>query len=69
MRFVVLGSLLGFGIAVGGLAFLGMGWLTALAIWLVGGPAGATIAILSTLPPRARRPAAPVATGIASRAA
>ncbi len=69
MRFVVLGSLLGFCIAAGGLAFFGMGWLMALAIWLVGGPAGAIVALASTLTPRQSRPAAPVATGFPSRAA
>jgi len=69
MRFVVLGSLLGFVVAVGGLAFFGMGWLMALAIWLVGGPAGAILALASTLPPRDRRPASALATGLPSRAA
>jgi len=68
MRYVVLGSLLGFVIAAGGLAFFGMGWLMALTIWLVGGPAGAILALASTLPPRAGRPAAPVTTAFPSRA-
>ena len=69
MRFVVLGSLLGFGIAAGGLAFLGMGWQVALAVWLAGGPLGAIVALASTLPPRQGQPSAPVATGFPSRAA
>jgi hypothetical protein len=70
MRFVVLGSLMGFGIAAGGLAFFGIGWLMALAIWLAGGPIGAILALVSALPRPAARPSVSVApAGIPSRAA
>ncbi|HVG47055.1 MAG TPA: hypothetical protein VM899_02820 [Rubellimicrobium sp.] len=68
MRFVVLGSLLGSSIAIVGLAFFGMGWLMALAVWFVGGPAGAILAVASTLTLRQGPSAAPVATAFPTRA-
>jgi hypothetical protein len=53
MRLVVLGSLVGLFAALGGLALFGLGWPAAVGIWLLGGPAGAVLAVAMAL---ARQP-------------
>ena len=49
MRFVVMSGLMGFLVALIGVTMFGMGWGTALAIWLASGPVGVVLALASTL--------------------
>ena len=69
MRFVVMSSLLGFVVALIGLSVFGMSWTTALVIWLISSPAGAAVALLSTLTLSADRAKAPVAAPAQRQAA
>jgi hypothetical protein len=69
MRFVVMTSLLGFVVALIGLSVFGMSWTTAMVIWLISSPAGAAVALLSTLTLPADRAKAPVATPAQRQAA
>ena len=69
MRFVVLSSLLGFCVAAAGLAFFGMGWVMAAAIWLLSGPAGAVLAIVVALTPPSKGHKAPVTVVVQEQAA
>ena len=69
MRFVLVSSLLGFVVALVGLTFFGMAWMTSAVIWLVSSPLGAIVALLSTLTPPAERSKAPVSAPAQRQAA
>jgi hypothetical protein len=69
MRFVMVSTLLGFAVALTGLAFFGMDWATAGLIWLLSSPLGAVMALLASLTPPSDRTKAPLATGAQQQAA
>jgi hypothetical protein len=69
MRFVLITGLLGFIVALAGPAFFDMSWTTAVAIWMLSGPAGAIVALLSALTPVSDRAKAPVAAPAQRQAA
>ena len=69
MRFVLVSSLLGFFVALVGLTCFGMGWTTAVAIWLVSSPGGAVLALLSTLTPPSGGTKAPAVAPVQQQAA
>lgn len=69
MRFVLVSSLLGIVVALVGLTAFDMAWTTAAAIWLLSSPAGAILALISTLTPPAEEAEAPAATPVQQQAA
>jgi hypothetical protein len=69
MRFVVLSNLVGIAAASVGFVAFDLGWLAALAIWMLSGPAGAALAILSVSAPATAASRPPVEVAVQSRAA